>query len=151
MLREGSLNHIMMGTQLEWYYKTLAGINANRGHSAWTNITFHPRIPRSLPWVSARIETVRGTVASSWEQAPAPGVVFSYNFTVPVGSVGTVVLPGTLLNASATTVKDRLYTTVWENGAYVPGCSGVFAGRVDPDTGDIILQVESESYMLTCS
>lgn len=141
----------MMGTQSDWYYRTLAGIDMAPGSRGWANITLAPRVPSRLAWVRAQTNTIRGMVSASWVQHPSPGVAFAYNVTVPAGSVGTVVIPGTLIDANTTVIKDRAYTTVWQAGAWVAGCSGVYAGRADAATGSVILSVDPESYMFTCS
>ena len=64
----GSLNHIMLGSQVDWYYKVLAGINMSPDTIGWTNITLAPRVPAKLDWVRAKVNTIRGDVAASWRQ-----------------------------------------------------------------------------------
>jgi alpha-L-rhamnosidase len=105
----GSLNHIMLGSQMDWYYKVLAGINLPPNTRGWANLTLAPRVPAKLRWVRAETNTVRGIISSSWMQTQGSsdsGVVFAYNFSVPIGSAATVELPPNIVHAKTTTVSD---------------------------------------------
>jgi hypothetical protein len=81
----------------------------------WVNFTLAPRVPANLTWVRAQTNTVRGIISSSWRQAQSltpghggngNGVVFAYNFSVPIGSTATVELPPNIVHANTTTVSE---------------------------------------------
>eukprot|EP00935_MAST-01C_sp_MAST-1C-sp1_P000365 g365.t1 len=155
----GSLNHIMLGSQVDWYYKVLGGINLTPKTIGWTNITLAPRVPAKLEWVSAKVKTVRGTVSSSWrqlrERAKGQGQgqlgnpVFLFNFSIPAGSTAIVELPLSIVTAGSSQVLDRT-SVVWKDGKFVQGAAGITGGRVSAD-GGVVLLVGAGVHELRCS
>ncbi|TCO55684.1 alpha-L-rhamnosidase [Actinocrispum wychmicini] len=103
-------------------YTQLAGITpASPGYAA---ISVAPQVPRWMERVSASIDTVRGTVTSSWTLQPC---TFDLSVTVPVNAVATVsvpvarldskvdVTPGTvLLSGDATTRRYSVGSGSWQ-------------------------------------
>jgi hypothetical protein len=164
----GSLNHIMLGSQADWYWKVLAGITLTPGTRGWKNITLSPRVPAALEWVRASTNTVRGAVASSWSNPGSNGTAaaavpttgaggahasFLWNFSVPVGSTAVVELPSNLVRSSDSTVYDRRGgkdVAVWMKGAFVAGSvPGVVSGKAVAEM--IVLSVETGNYQLRCT
>ncbi len=64
-----SHNHIMFGSVDAWFYKALAGINADSSAPGFEKIIIRPQVPGDLSYVSASVNTVRGLVSSSWRKA----------------------------------------------------------------------------------
>jgi len=65
----GSRNHIMFGSQSDWYFKVLGGINLTPGTVGFSSIDYRPDVNAiigNLSSVSSSILTHRGLVESSW-------------------------------------------------------------------------------------
>jgi hypothetical protein len=78
----GSRNHIMYGSNSDWYYKYLAGITMVEGTRGWQQLKLKPEVWNkhrqvsvcaNLSSTAASIVTPRGKVAASWECLPQPG------------------------------------------------------------------------------
>eukprot|EP01121_Diplochlamys_sp_Union-15-3_P007144 TRINITY_DN1797_c0_g1_i1.p1 TRINITY_DN1797_c0_g1~~TRINITY_DN1797_c0_g1_i1.p1 ORF type:complete len:940 (-),score=210.90 TRINITY_DN1797_c0_g1_i1:27-2846(-) len=83
----GSRNHIMFGSQSDWYFKVLGGINLTPGTVGFTSIDYKPdvnSIVNQLTSVSSSIRTHRGLVESSWN-------AYSANALCGDGGEGTTV------------------------------------------------------------
>jgi alpha-L-rhamnosidase len=134
-----SHDHIMFGSVGAWFYNALGGINLGPESVGYQRIRIAPQIVEDLHWASASVETVRGTVSSSWSHSPG---VITLDVTVPVSSDAQVVVPP---EAQMTDVViregDRV---VWENGRYVSGDPGVKAATQDGKK--VVFQVGSGSY-----
>ena len=63
-----SHNHPMMGTVDAWFYRHLLGINPDFGHPGFERFTLKPSLPEGLAWAEGSMETVKGTIRSSWRQ-----------------------------------------------------------------------------------
>jgi len=135
-----SHNHPMMGSLGAWFYQALAGINVAPGGAGYEHIRIEPHIVRDLNWASGTVETLRGTVSSSWIHSP--GVV-TLDVTVPVNSDALVVVPK---DEEATEVVAREgERVVWEKGKFVPGVAGVRGATQDKD-GSITFEIGSGRY-----
>jgi len=115
-----SHDHAMFGSVGAWYYNALAGINVGADGAGYRHIRIEPQVVEDLHWVSATVETIRGTVSSSWTRSPGE---ITLDVAVPVNSDAKVVVPKED-EMTAVTVRegDRV---VWENGQFVPGDPGV--------------------------
>ncbi|MEW2517049.1 family 78 glycoside hydrolase catalytic domain [Actinacidiphila alni] len=81
-------DHAMFGGINASLYTRLAGIQpAAPGYAA---VDVNPRIPEGLQHAAASVDTVRGTVASSWT---VTGTRIALDVTVPVGATATVHVP----------------------------------------------------------
>ena len=85
-----SHDHIMFGSVGQWFYQGLAGINQGDGGAGYRHVRIQPEIVRDLHWASGTVDTIRGTVSSSWTHEP--GAV-TLKVTVPVGADARVLLP----------------------------------------------------------
>ncbi len=134
-----SHDHIMFGSVGAWFYNALGGINLGPESVGYQHIRIAPQIVEDLDWASASVETIRGTVSSSWSHSPG---VITLDVTVPVSSDAQVVIPP---EAQMTDVViregDRV---VWENGRYVSGDPGVKAGTQDGKK--VVFHVGSGTY-----
>jgi len=87
----GSLNHVALGAAIdEWFYASLAGIEADEHGPGFKRIIFHPYMPADLEWARASIWTMRGAVTSSWRQQ---GDIAWLHVEIPAGSSGVVHVP----------------------------------------------------------
>jgi alpha-L-rhamnosidase len=135
-----SHNHPMMGSVGAWFYQALAGINVEPEGVGYRRIRIAPQIVRDLTWVSATVETVRGTVSSSWTHSPG---MITLEVAIPVNSDAKIVIPKEeQMSEVAVYEGDR---TVWEKGKYVPGTAGITGASQGTD-GSITIEVGSGRY-----
>ena len=64
-----SFNHYAYGAVADWVYTVAAGINTLESHPGYARVKIAPHPDSRLRWLSARVETRQGTVASKWEHA----------------------------------------------------------------------------------
>ena len=64
-----SHNHPMFGSIGAWFYKALAGINPDPAKPGFERVVIAPQVVRDLKWASGSLDTIRGTVASSWSRS----------------------------------------------------------------------------------
>ena len=83
-----SQNHCMLDHIEEWFYTALAGIQ-NKGEG-FSQMTIAPYVPQNLNQMTASVETVRGTVTSSFTKLTG-GI--RYQFDVPANSTATITVP----------------------------------------------------------
>ena len=113
----------MFGSVGAWFYNALGGINLDPESVGYQHIRIEPQIVEDLHWASATVETIRGTVSSSWSHSPG---VITLEVMVPVNSDAQVVIPAeSQMTDVVIREGDRV---VWENGRYVSGDPGVKAG-----------------------
>ena len=135
-----SHNHPMMGSVGAWFYQALAGVNVEPEGVGYRRIRIAPQIVRDLTWVSATVETVRGTVSSSWTHSPG---MITLEVMIPVNSDAKIVIPKEeQMSEVAVYEGDR---TVWEKGKYVPGTDGITGASQGTD-GSITIEVGSGRY-----
>jgi alpha-L-rhamnosidase len=87
-----SNNHVMFGSIDSWFYKALAGIDADDSGPGFEKFVIKPAVPPGMTFVKANRETVRGRVSSEWE---LKGTNFELDVAVPVNSTATVFVPAT--------------------------------------------------------
>ncbi len=85
-----SHNHPMLGSVGAWFYRALAGIQANPDGPGFERFDLRPNITGGLTYARASLKTVRGTVACGWQVEDG---VLSLDVVVPVGSQSRVFLP----------------------------------------------------------
>lgn len=86
-----SFNHYAYGCVCQWIWETAAGICADPAEPGFKHIIMKPLPDRRLGSLEASYKSVAGLIKSSWSYK---GDVWTWNFTVPEGSVATVTLPG---------------------------------------------------------
>jgi len=134
-----SHDHAMFGSVGAWFYDALAGINVDPDGAGYRHIRIEPQVAEDLHWVSATVETVRGTVSSSWTHSPGEIML---DVTIPVNSDAKVVVPKEEEMTGVTVREgDRI---VWQNGQFVPGDPGV-TGASEAH-GDVTFEVGSGEY-----
>jgi len=134
-----SHNHPMLGSLGAWFYQALAGINVEPGGAGYQHIRIEPQIVRDLTWASGTVNTIRGTVSSSWTHSSG---VITLDVDIPVNSDARVVLPRVDALTEVTVREgDRV---IWENGRFVPSVPGITAAR--EEHGAITFEVGSGQY-----
>ncbi|MDP3914591.1 MAG: family 78 glycoside hydrolase catalytic domain [Bacteroidota bacterium] len=87
---EGSHNHPMFGGGLVWFYRKLAGMNADPEKPGYKHIVFHPQPVADLSFVKYYNQTVYGEAGIEWKKENG---TFSAKISVPVGCQATVYVP----------------------------------------------------------
>jgi alpha-L-rhamnosidase len=103
-----SRSHHFLGTVDEWFYKYLAGIRV--GDPGFERVEIAPHVPGDLNSVDAQVDTVRGTVASSWRRGVSR---FTLDVTVPGNTTAEVRIP-TVGDGDVLVREDD--ETIWERG-----------------------------------
>ncbi len=85
-----SHNHPMLGSVGAWFYRAIAGIQADPAGPGFTRFDIHPNIACGLTYARASLKTVRGTIECSW-QVDNDGLVL--DLSVPVGSTARMFFP----------------------------------------------------------
>jgi alpha-L-rhamnosidase len=96
---EGSRNHPMFGGGIVWFYRKLAGMNADPEKPGYRHIVFCPQPAGDITYASYSNLTPNGTAGISWKKDDG---IFIMDVTVPVGSTATVYIPA----AKAEQVKE---------------------------------------------
>jgi alpha-L-rhamnosidase len=86
----GSHNHPMFGGGLVWYYRQLAGMNADSNQPGYKHIIFKPQPAGDLTYVKYFNETSYGKAGIHWEKKDGQ---FTMQVEVPVGCSATVYVP----------------------------------------------------------
>ena len=87
---EGSHNHPMFGGGLVWYYRKLAGMNADPNEPGYKHIIFKPQPAGDLTYVKYFNETSFGKAGIHWKKEDGQ---FTMQVEVPVGCTATVYIP----------------------------------------------------------
>jgi len=85
-----SHNHPMFGSVSEWFYKALAGIQPAPDAVGFNKILIKPQPVGNLRWVRASHDTVRGKVASAWQNVEGK---FKLRVTIPANAYALVYVP----------------------------------------------------------
>ena len=89
---EGSHNHIFMGDCVNWYVRTLVGINPDPTAPGFKHIIIKPQPLGDLTFAEARYESVRGPISCRWDRN---GDEFKLKLQIPANTTATVYLPTT--------------------------------------------------------
>jgi alpha-L-rhamnosidase len=134
-----SHNHIMFGSVDAWFYKALAGINADPSHPGFEKVIIKPHVAGDLTHVSASLRTVRGLVASKWWREEK---TLTLEVNIPVNSVGEVYIP--TMNIKNPVIKEG-EAIVWKDGELAQRVPGLISARKEGDY--IIFNVGSGKYI----
>ena len=130
-LSSRSRNHHMFGSVGEWFYAYLAGIQP--GSPGYETIVIKPAMPEDLKQATGRVETVKGDVASSWEQHPDGTITLEVE--IPANTTATVYVPA-----------DRQWG-VMEGGLPAHTAEGVTFLKMED--GYAVFEIGSGSYQFT--
>jgi alpha-L-rhamnosidase len=126
---EGSHNHPMFGGGLVWYYRKLAGMNADPETPGYKHIIFKPQPAGDLTYAKYYNQTSYGEAGIHWKKENGQ---FSMQVTVPVGCWATVYVP--LMNEKR----------VMENGKPVSESKEI--KFLKDENGHRLLTIDSGSY-----
>lgn len=143
---ESSHNHQMFGSVEEYFYKYLAGIRAptDEGIAAgYETIHIKPYIPENLNHAEASIETVRGTVSSSWER---DGRNIHLTVTIPANTTGKVSIPDL---GSGNIVVSEGGVTLWDSEGPQNNDENIANGT--QEDGYVTFDVSSGTYSFKVS
>jgi len=107
-----SWNHFMMGQIDEWFFASLAGIQANPNNPGMQHFVIKPEVVGDLKFVKATTETLYGKISVEWKR---DGSNFTLNVIVPVNCSAEVYLPG---EKEPKTVKSGNYTFSKKSNRY---------------------------------
>lgn len=85
-----SLNHLMIGHLMEWFYQGLGGIGQADNSQAYREIVIQPEVVNELSFAKTTFDSPYGKIVSNWEKQ---GDVFKLWVEVPVNATAKVVLP----------------------------------------------------------
>jgi alpha-L-rhamnosidase len=106
--RGNSWNHFMMGQIDEWFFKTLAGIQADPEKPGYQHFIVKPVSVGDIKAVSATYRTLYGVIEVTWRKT---GDSIEINVQVPVNTTASLQLPfpafEVLLNGNVCSPKNR--------------------------------------------
>jgi alpha-L-rhamnosidase len=136
-----SHNHPMFGSLGAWFYNALAGINPDPAKPGFERVVIAPQVVRDLKWAAGSLDTIRGTVVSSWSRTDDG---LRLDVTIPVGSTAEVRIPE--LGLAPATLAESGHT-IWKDGKYQSGAAGVTGVRKSGET--LLVETGSGSYAFT--
>ncbi len=85
-----SRNHPMFGGGITWFYRKLAGMNADGKAPGYRNIVFRPQPADDITYATYSNLTPYGTASITWKKESGK---FIMNISVPAGCSATVYIP----------------------------------------------------------
>ncbi len=133
-----SHNHPMFGSVGSWLYKALAGINLEPGSVGFDKIRIEPQMVRDLRYASGAVQTIRGTVISSWSRTERS---IRLDVAIPVGSEAEVTLPKFNFRNIVVSESGKI---IWAKQKFEPGAAGVV--EVKETRSAIVIKIGSGRY-----
>jgi len=124
-----SFNHFALGSVAEWVYRFLAGFNDDPEHPGWKHFTIAPMPHKTVTWVKADYNSIRGPTRSDWRVENGK---ITLKVTIPPNTTATVRVPTT--DAKSVT----------ESGQPADRAEGITFLRAEKDA--IFYGVESGEY-----
>jgi len=124
-----SRNHPMFGGGLNWFYRTLAGVNADENEPGYKHVILKPQLPAKMDYAFYSKMTPYGKVASEVKRNSGS---LEMNVTIPVGSYATVYIP--VSGAYAVT----------ESGQTIEYAKGI--KKVGTEDGCLVVEASQGSY-----
>jgi alpha-L-rhamnosidase len=124
-----SHNHPMFGSVSEWFYKWVAGIQADPTAVGFDKIIIRPQIIKDLEWVNAYHNSIHGKIISKWERDES---IFNLDIAIPVNCIATVYLPAADL------------AEITESGVEISNAADVNFIRME--NGTAVINVGSGAY-----
>lgn len=129
---EGSHNHIFLGDCVNWYVRTLVGINPDPAQPGFKHIVIKPHPLGDLTFAEARYESVRGPISCRWQHDAG---TFNLIVKIPANTTGTLYL----LSSDVESIR--------ESGKPLSASSGVNLKQVEG--GVAVIEVDSGAYEFT--
>ncbi|WP_379147081.1 family 78 glycoside hydrolase catalytic domain [Paenibacillus sp. sgz500992] len=128
-----SFNHYAYGAIGEWLYRYVAGIGPDEAEPGFKKVHIRPRPGQGMDFAKASLETMYGTVASSWRRLEDGGM--EVQITVPANTSAVVILPGAALQG------------LLESRVPVEQAEGIYS-TLPAETG-VQIEMGSGSYQFT--
>jgi alpha-L-rhamnosidase len=139
-----SRDHPALGSVGAWFYQALGGIKPGSGGEGYRHIRIAPLIPEGLQWASATVDTLRGTVSSSWTYSAQ---MTRLDVTVPVNADAEILIPkNPKITEGIIREGDKV---IWQKGKFVAGDDGVTAAHEEDRS--IVVSAGSGHYVLQLS
>jgi len=119
----------MFGSGLVWFYRKLAGMNADPDQPGYRHIIFKPQPVADLDFVTYLSNTSFGEAGITWRNKKGE---FLMDVTVPVGSKATVFIP----SGDVKSLKESDHSIDQSKGVHL----------ISASRDIIILDVESGKY-----
>jgi len=134
-----SHNHIMLGSVDTFFYKTLAGINADPSNPGFEKIIIKPHVVGDLTHASASLKTIRGLIVSKWWREDNS---LTLEVTIPVNSRGEVYIP--LIALKNPVIKEG-EKVIWKDDKFVQEIPEITF--IKKEENHIIFNIGSGSYV----
>ena len=85
-----SLNHLMLGHLMEWFYKGLGGIQQAENSVAFESIIIQPDVVKELTYANVSFDSPYGKIVSNWQKKDD---TFILHVEIPVNATAKVILP----------------------------------------------------------
>jgi len=121
-----------MGSIDAWFYKYLAGIQLDEESPAYSSFTIKPLILNGLDFANAKLETIKGTVSSSWKKEVGNLIL---KIDVPFNTMATVHIPA------------NKNVEIFENGIPLKNADGI--EYINYSNGVHQIKVPSGNYVFT--
>ena len=102
-----SHNHPMLGSVGAWFYRAIAGLQADPTWPGFEHFDIRPNIISGLDYARASLKTIRGTIECGWQAANGKLLL---DLFIPVGSQARVFIP---IPIGATLLEGN--TVLWKN------------------------------------
>ena len=108
-----SYNHPMFGQPVEWYFRSLLGINP--ASPGFKTIQIKPMPAGDLTWAKGSYESPYGTIASSWKIEEG---IYSLEVTIPANTKAQIYIPASSADKVKTDSSPALVTYKGKKGRY---------------------------------
>ena len=122
----------MFGGGLNWFYRTLAGVNTDENEPGYKHIIIKPALPEKLDHVYYSNKTPYGKVLSEVKKIDGR---LEMNVTIPVGSHATLYIP----------ISDN--SVVTENGKDMKDTKGIEI--IGLENGCLVVKATQGCYKFT--
>ena len=129
----------LMASLDEWLFHYVGGIGQQG--VGFKNLVIKPYIGAGLTWAQTTYDSVHGTIAVRWEKIGGALVV---NVTIPANTTATVSLPA----KGPATIQEG-GKSVWSNGAYVSGVTGISGASANRDRVDVAVGSGNYHFRVT--
>ena len=124
-----SRNHPMFGGGLNWFYRTLAGVNTDENEPGYKHIIIKPQLPEKLDYAFYSNWTPYGKIVSEVKKSSGS---LEMNVTIPVGSHATLYIPASTSSR------------ITESGLSLESAPGIEIKGIE--SGCLVLKAEQGNY-----
>ncbi|MCW0481855.1 alpha-L-rhamnosidase [Gaoshiqia sediminis] len=85
-----SLNHLMLGHLMEWFYQGLGGIRQTENSVAYESIVIQPEVVKDLTYANVSFDSPYGKIVSNWQKKDDS---FILRVEIPVNTTAKIIMP----------------------------------------------------------